>query len=214
MPSGRLTYDRDALERLGESLVRAFLRERHGAEAKFPILTQELVLLLETKVDGVSFEDQDVAKIEPAVEGLTEFHERPARPFVRIAAPIGAEPIGDPRLRFTIAHELAHVIRHDPADSFDPSMPDTTVRFRSQYHRLRMESEADYLASTILMPGTEVVHFIGRTVGWDAPIPTLGPAWSALCEAVATGFGVSHRAAQIRLNHLGVAVPHQLRLLR
>lgn len=91
------------------------------------------------------------------------------------------------RYRFTVAHELAHWILHKEMiaqsgheAAFDESISD-----------VKMEQQADYLASAILMPLGSVKRYFHSLFGKYS-----GDA--LICE-MAGYFGVSKQAMQIRL---------------
>jgi hypothetical protein len=94
------------------------------------------------------------------------------------------------RQRFTVAHEIGHLLLH-----YDPSIPDR-VQFRDHISMLGvdpMEREANRFAAELLMPAWMVHAFLpGRTVGqlaaiFDVSEPAMGIRVQALRRGRAFG---------------------------
>jgi len=83
------------------------------------------------------------------------------------------------RKRFTLAHEIAHLLLGTIPGRRGAGHDDSTL-----------ERACDMIAAELLMPTDEVIQFVGR-IG--------GPSPENL-RAIASGFGVSLRAAAIRLH--------------
>jgi Zn-dependent peptidase ImmA (M78 family) len=89
------------------------------------------------------------------------------------------------RQRFSLAHELFHVINHTTKSWLHPA--DARMNAYDKGEKL-----ADYFAGCLLMPKRHVKALHGR--GLDP-------------KALADTFGVSRRAMQVRLDQLGVTEP-------
>lgn len=92
------------------------------------------------------------------------------------------------RYRFTLAHELAHWILHREKILSD----NTEAAFIDGVHDTRMEKQADYFASALLMPMGAVKKYYYSLFG-------KGFSRSDLIAAMVERFQVSKQAMQIRL---------------
>lgn len=114
-PSGRFAarpfYEPAELDALGSSLAAEAARRRGGRRFRPPLDTDALLVLLEVHVDDLDlFADLEPA-FGPGVEAVTEFHAG-RLPVVRVERRLAADPRRHLRLRFTLAHELGHVVLH------------------------------------------------------------------------------------------------------
>ena len=98
----------------------------------------------------------------------------------------------DGRYRFTCAHELAHWIIHK--DLYGDAPAAMTETERSSKADKQIESEADCLASFLLMPKGTV-----RKVFFDMKLPE-----PERIQHTADFFGVSRIAMAIRLREMGL----------
>lgn len=98
----------------------------------------------------------------------------------------------DGRYRFTCAHELAHWIIHKDLYGDEPAAMTETER--SSKADKQIESEADCLASFLLMPKGTV-----RRVFFDTKM-----SGRERIQSVADFFGVSRTAMEIRLREMGL----------
>lgn len=89
------------------------------------------------------------------------------------------------RQRFTIAHEIGHYFLHREHSSFEDGL-----LFRKTAGRNAQEDEANYFASLLLMPSVEFRRNLT----------------TSSIEQVATTFGVSKQAAELRVSNLGQAL--------
>ncbi len=89
------------------------------------------------------------------------------------------------RRRFSLAHELFHIINHTTGAQMHPDLP-------SQPGILKAERLADYFAGCLLMPKRHVKRLSGEGRG---------------LELLADEFSVSPRAMQVRLSQLGLVEP-------
>lgn len=151
----------ELLERWAE-----FVLQRYGCTS-IPVDLDRLAIHLNTIVEEIPLSDQlDGAAIPiPEVPGwhLVVVNRRR----------------GHVRKRFTLAHELSHVLLHLP--------PMAMARGRTRSSSA--EWEANRLAACLLMPRSAVRHAVMQ----------FGPD----IRALAVAFGVSRAAMQIRLEQLG-----------
>jgi Zn-dependent peptidase ImmA (M78 family) len=122
------------------------------------------------------------------------------------------------RRRFTIAHEIGHVVLHQAIftrnasqTSFLPENQPPVTCMRSRIDRPSadwIEWQAYYFASCLLMPARSVLeharHFTGTSL--SLPIVADSEALSLLVESVANYFCVSEAATEVRLNQLGIGM--------
>lgn len=101
-----------------------------------------------------------------------------ARIFVRRSDP-------ETRQRFTVAHELGHLVLHREQNIHR----DTSYEIYETYAERRRETEANRFAAELLMPGWMVDHAIGRMGLNDSQLGEL--------------FNVSRDAIYYRLKDLG-----------
>lgn len=112
---------------------------------------------------------------------------------------------GKPRRRFTIAHELGHLVLHEDTVFVDRSYAAPPVRSRPSYLRDRrssqavdpVEIEANKFAASLLMPAGFIREGLaGRIV----------PVGEVDLGELAELFGVSRQAMGFRLVNLGIPV--------
>lgn len=118
------------------------------------------------------------------------------------------------RTRFTIAHECAHWLIHKPKGKSQP-MVCRTVGQSDQ--RDWLEWQADNLASALLMPAVSVYAFMKNHVkehreSIEHMYKMFGESYVIskryqIIRLVAFTFGVSERAAELRLKRLGYIKP-------
>ncbi|MDE2482150.1 MAG: ImmA/IrrE family metallo-endopeptidase [bacterium] len=103
------------------------------------------------------------------------------------------------RKRFTIAHEIGHLVMHPGR----PLLVDASVRINARtptagFATEREETEANQFAAALLMPTEEVRDRLKAAHGLSD---------SAIAK-MARKFGVSDSAMQFRLVNLGFHIPH------
>ncbi len=113
-PSGRFParpwFEAGELDLFGARLADEAARRRR-ARFRPPLGSDALLVLLEAYVDDLDLYADLEPLFGPGVEGVTEF--RPGRrPVVLIERRLAADPRRHHRLRFTLAHELGHVVLH------------------------------------------------------------------------------------------------------
>ncbi len=216
-PSGRFParpfYEAAELDTLGTALAEEGARRRHRT-APGALDTDALLVLVEAHVGDLDLYADLESDLGPGVEAVTEF--RPGRaPIVRVERTLAADPRRRLRLRFTLAHELAHVVLHrelwDRRFAQAQLLPRTPPRIEAVHSRALetpsasrppvgradwLEWQAGYLGAALLVPAA-AVRVRGRP-----PFAGTG-AGDRLVDAVARGFGVSPDAAAVRLRQLG-----------
>ena len=106
------------------------------------------------------------------------------------------------RQRFTIAHELAHFLLHEPALQVDRPI---SVRFRDEHSSLavdRDEIEANQFAAALLMKREWVLADAQQLLRRQ---PELSD--EAVVKALAARYEVSPQAMEFRLANLGLWTP-------
>jgi predicted transcriptional regulator len=127
---------------------------------------------------------EDTLLSDPELTGSL-YVEAPDR--FRIVVPSHTSPERD---RFTVAHELGHFVLHYLwAKKQNPELPDKVVAYRRGSDRI--EWEANWFAAAFLMPEQEFRDCFDRLGG--------------NIRAVASAFGVSSAAAEVRAKGLGLS---------
>lgn len=106
------------------------------------------------------------------------------------------------RQRFTIAHELGHLLLHRYTTTHADS--GFKVRFRDQASSagsVREEIEANQFAAELLMPEDLVSSYLERT-GFDYASPDTDDATARILEKLAKKFQVSQQAISFRIANL------------
>lgn len=100
------------------------------------------------------------------------------------------------RQRFTIAHELGHLLLHNSTEHVDRAMSFYYRDQRSSRAEIKQEIEANQFAAELLMPRRMVDAVIPQSVDLFA---------DALLSDLASRFEVSVQALTYRLTNLGLA---------
>lgn len=208
-PSGRFAarpfYEATELDALGARLAGESLWRRGGAGFEPPLDTDALLVLVETYAESLDLFADLERRFGPGVEAMTEF--RPGRaPLVCVERRLAEDPRRHLRLRFTLAHELAHIVLH--RDLWErrfaqrallPGAPPAVAHSSEPRGNGRLdwlEWQAGHLAAALLMPAPALAGI--------ARPPFAGtPEGDRLADAVARAFGVSAEAAEARLRQLG-----------
>lgn len=165
--------------------VAAEVLERHGGT--FPLDVHALADDL-----GCEIVHSDM---RPAISGLL------IRENDRTIIAVNKED-GRARQRFTIAHEVGHLMLHPGR----PLLVDAGVRVNARTPTAGFaaefeETEANRFAAALLMPADFVRDYLDDLAP-DAPIDR------AVISNMARRFGVSAAAMEIRLVNLGLHIPH------
>ncbi|WP_442579336.1 ImmA/IrrE family metallo-endopeptidase [Mesorhizobium sp. ASY16-5R] len=219
--TGRFTqrphYEPKELDRECETIVGAFLKERHGAVA-YPLTTDDLTVLIERDTESLD-QYADLSGYGRDVEGVTQF--QPGRkPKVLISETLSVADNRQNRLRMTLAHEYGHVRFHAPLWDLEPPSADLLkanpranmqVCFRDKILDAAqtdwMEWQAGYAGGALLMPASRVRALIATYCESHKLFGVIGQADAhgrALIETVRAAFEVSPDAARIRLRKLGI----------
>lgn len=105
----------------------------------------------------------------------------------------------DGRCRFTIAHEIGHIVLHVPLFIAHEQQNPLFSNHVPLYRDRRLETQADMFASSFLMPREAVIALYqshNRRNGLITP------------EEVSATFGTSRQAAQVRLEVIGLFDAH------
>lgn len=210
-------YEPKELDRECEQIVTAFLKERYG-EARFPISTDDLTLLIERHAEGLDLY-ADLSGYGADVEGVTEFRPN-KKPYVRIAAALSADERRENRLRTTLSHEFGHVHFHAylwslPSAKHDLfAKPAEPARHNCRKHDMLhaaqtdwMEWQAGYVCGALLMPLTVLRGVVSGYQEEHRLFGTMragGEHASAVIRRVMAAFQVSEDAATVRLFKLGI----------
>ncbi len=207
-PSGRFParpfYEATELDALGARLAGEGARGR-AWRAPGPLDTDALLVLVEAHVGDLDLYADLETEFGRRVEAMTEFRPGEA-PVVRVERRLALDPRWHPRLRFTLAHELGHVVLH--RDLWErrfaqlallPGAPSAAAHSTEPRGNGRvdwLEWQAGHLAAALLMPAPAFAG-LGRP-------PFAGtPEGDRLVDAVARAFGVSVEAAEARVRQLG-----------
>lgn len=197
-----------------ETLIVPHIRKRRPADQLFPVTTDDLTTLLEEHVDQLDLYD-DLTHYGSGVEGLTLFSFG-KRPTVRIAPEL-SEATNKNRLKSTIAHELGHVVLHDPmfqsrnqSGLFDASTTAYQVSFRdgdsSASQSDIYEYQAWFFCRALLMPHSEVGRLIQERRNVSGHISDIwheSALGHEIVHSLALHFGVSEALARIHLIKIG-----------
>jgi Zn-dependent peptidase ImmA (M78 family) len=238
-----LTYD--ALDGYAEDVVRDFAPGYMRAAQPFDAeLFAEYYLGLEVvyarisgdrQILGMTAFNTGVIQVANAQTGQPE--PMPVRVGTVLIEPSLAKTRNLPRMRFTLMHEAAHWLLHRPAFAEDNPFGSPGVYenqyvaakegridySRSQKERNdneRIERQADFLASALLMPRPPLRLVFREFFKYYDERPrqivrgrdTIDDGFAALLpQFAAKKFGVSNRAALIRLEKLNAIVGKPLR---
>lgn len=225
-------YEPAELEAECERVIREFLTRRRGAPS-FPVLTDDLIALLEQRTDDLDLY-ADLSGEGESVEGMTVFEG--GKPSVSISRDLSEDARRSNRLRTTLTHEFGHVHFHsclfvgaDQPTLFDDEAPGVIAPPLAACHRETiieakptdwMEWQAGYVCGAILMPESELLAPVRamRSAEQPGPPTVQSAAGISLVTDVARAFQTSLDAARVRLTRLGHLVPdgplEQARLLK
>ena len=200
-----------------ENIVGEFLGRKYS-KVHFPVLTDDLCLLVEECTD-----DLDYVDLPDGIFGVTEFMTG-RRPSVRISKALSDNPRMENPLRTTLTHELGHVRFHGPIWELEEQSPrlfdvKKPGGHRHESHRDRilggsenidwMEWQAGYISGALLMPFSvlkEHVSEFRKERGITASLMPGTPHTDELIDVVSSNFRVSRDAARVRLSQLSCIV--------
>lgn len=215
--SQRPHYKPEELDRECESIIAAFLKERHG-KAEYPVSTDDLTVLIEQATESLDAY-ADLSGYGVNVEGATIF--QPGRkPRVLISDKLQLDENRENRLRTTLAHEYGHVRFHAYLWDAEPPGPDLLRRNPNANMQICyrdrmldaaqtdwMEWQAGYVCGALLMPARSVraiVRTYCESHGLFGVVGQNDRHGRALIDALRGAFQVSGEAARIRLLKLGI----------
>ncbi|BCB61388.1 hypothetical protein HaloA020_20890 [Halomonas sp. A020] len=170
------------------------LKEDHGFDVQPPIDVEKIVELVGARLD-ISV---DIEKISTA--GSVSIRNNHARIWLN---PL--ENNYEPRKRFTIAHEIGHLIQHIDPDIGVREFIDTnkTLNRKDSYWDSK-EYEANNFAAQLLMPMSLLKKY-GNEIIDKYEIESGGQAMSVdlFIERMASLFNVSEPAMKFRLKNIG-----------
>lgn len=206
-------YEGNELDLECQVLVSNFLQTKHGS-ISYSLLTDDLCTLIESLTSDLDW-NADLSHYGADVEGITHFSIG-GKPRVEISRQLSSSTLAN-RFRMTLAHELAHVYFHNCLYQ----LPDEQISFLTQTedHLLHckresiagktrndwMEWQAAYGGGAILMPLNVVRDCVGKIIGTS--ITAIHPDSDLAehtCSAICEEFQVSHLAARVRLEQLGI----------
>lgn len=106
------------------------------------------------------------------------------------------------RQRFTIAHELGHLVLKHRGDIFVDKTERINRDTKSALAIDKNEIEANAFAAALLMPRTHILKAIQKR-----PRPTSAKKDAPLASYLGEIFQVSKQAMEYRLNNLGLLIP-------
>ncbi|MBK5929075.1 ImmA/IrrE family metallo-endopeptidase [Halochromatium salexigens] len=178
----------------------ARLEKDHGFEVVPPINVERIVELVGARLDSsVDFENISAA-------GSVSIHNHHARIWVN---PL--ESSYEPRKRFTIAHEIGHLIQHiDPEIGVREFIDTKKTLNRKDSYWDSKEYEANNFAAQLLMPvsllkkhGNEIIAQYKKKTGGS------GMSVDLFIERMASLFNVSEPAMKYRLRNIGAIKPNR-----
>ena len=203
----RPLFEESEIEQRASEFLGQYRKKRKIADA-YPVTTSELKALADLSTDEANF----FAKLDAGLDGYTTFtREGDAKMFIN-------EDLNEKtmvrRQRFTIAHELGHVILHKSLFTAESKHArysfESTTAVNCQRSRIDrpsvdwIEWQAYYFASCLLMPTRQVQSLVDRLK------PTAYPAIrkntneaTVLISDMAAHFCVSTQAAEVRAKQLG-----------
>lgn len=154
---------------------------RAGVEPDYPFDVDSTVEFL------FDFDLNLAADLPPGMLGCISFGEK----TIRISEAIDH----DGRRRFTVAHEIGHLVLHRSLLEASSTQTPLFAVEQGPAQDSSMEWQADFFAAALLMPREAMLQQFGEDVRRGEMIEL---------ARVASVFGVSREAARIRLEELGM----------
>lgn len=207
-------YKAEELDAECEKLLADFRRDT-GRNSDVAIDTDDLTVMIERHVRDLDVY-ADLSEDGPEVEGVTLFAAQ-RKPDVAIAERLTSDDRRSNRFRTTLAHELGHVVLHDPlyqeklatGDLFAAVTEERLICKRDTMVDAPMtdwmEWQACYFSGALLMPRRAMID-LGKEHGDGITgAPRSGTDRAAnLVAATMDRFIVSQDAARVRLSVLGL----------
>lgn len=200
------------IELQAQRLILEHLRERRKDTELFPVTAEDLVALVEGHAEDLNVYD-DIRHFGPGVEGVT-FFSVGMRPTVHVSPDL-SQASNQNRYKSTLAHELGHVVLHDPmfqrrrADGlFGPYQQAFSVSFRDgaigDAQTDFYEKQAWHFCRCLLMPPSEVLrHVTAAHGGGLSEIWRESELGQQIIRSSARTFGVSESLARVHLTKIG-----------
>ena len=202
--SRRPYYRQSFLDQRCERLISEFLRLLYG-QITIPVPNGALIKLVERDARDLDL----YAELPEGVLGVTYF-DPPRKPQVRIARSLFEDNRRLHRLRFTLAHEYAHVVLHAPlylklGSGAREDHQCTGAHIEPLAPVDWMEWQASYAAGTLLMPVGRLRALVNACwpPGLASPVVIGESLGNDLQQRASEAFLVSSDAARVRLTQLG-----------
>lgn len=207
-------YKAEELDAECEKLLADFRRES-GRKPDVAIDTDDLTVMIERHVGDLDVY-ADLSEDGPEVEGVTLFAAQ-RKPDVAIAERLTSDDRRSNRFRTTLAHELGHVVLHDPLYQEKLAMGDLFAAVTEERLICKrdtmvdapmtdwMEWQACYFSGALLMPRRAIIDLAKEHGDGITGAPRYGTEKGAnLVGDAMDRFVVSHDAARVRLSVLGL----------
>ena len=155
--------------------------EADGVSGDFPLDVEAVAEF------HLNYELSYTSQLPPGIEGETSWTSR------RILVSDAVK--NDGRWRFTVAHEIGHIVLHVPLFAAQEQLTPLFTSRPVLHQDKRLEIQADMFASSLLMPQAAVIALYQSGHRPDGLITA---------EELSVTFGTSKQAAQIRLETLGL----------
>ena len=201
-----------------------------GQNIQYPIPTDKLTVIIERYVDDLDlYADLEKEYGDKNIEGVTIFLPF-KKPVVRISEKLQKFKFKENRLRTTLAHELGHVIIHNPLWQREFSklqLPFDTTEKRIQICKRKtlfskdepnyehydwIEWQANYFGSALLMPKKALHKFykiFTTERGIRSQISDESSDASDLISMLSQAFQLSNEAVRVRLKQMKILVSQE-----
>ena len=207
-------YKAEELDAECEALLAEFRRST-DRKPDVAIDTDDMTVMIERHVGDLDVY-ADLSEDGPEVEGVTLFAAQ-RKPDVAIAERLTSDDRRSNRFRTTLAHELGHVILHDPLYQEKLAMGDLFAVVIEQRLICKrdtmvdapmgdwMEWQACYFSGALLMPRKAMIDLAKEHGDGITGAPRFGTdKGTNLVAGAMDRFIVSHDAARVRLSVLGL----------
>jgi Zn-dependent peptidase ImmA (M78 family) len=189
------------------------LEDTLGTGGAWPVSDDDLEFVAD---QHASFDrGRDVGDLGLDVDAVTVFSTT-SRPRIVLNASLKS-PNMRLRRRMTIAHELGHVVLHQPLYRRDEQQLDLLheYRFTPSYCHDPMstssvdwcEWQANYFGGALLAPKAQLLQLLQRKLGEDITAQERSREAQQAVNLVASSFDISKQAARVRLAQIGFIAP-------
>ena len=201
-----------------------------GKEIQYPIPTDKLTVIIERYVDDLDlYADLEKEYGDENIEGVTIFLPF-KKPIIKISEKLQRYKFKVNRLRTTLAHELGHVILHNPLWQIEFSklqLPFNTNEQRVQICKRKtlflknepnyehydwIEWQANYFASALLMPKKAVYKIYRKFTNERKILSSISDESSDandLINIISQEFQVSNEAVKVRLKQMKILISQE-----